>query len=112
METFIVFGSFVAIITVILRHRYRMKLLSAAMPRPEFAHFAATQAMTRPGAEAQARIEALEERLEWLERLVRESSDDGARARVASLAAGASKALAAVSAAAQPAERDARVRAL
>ena len=109
METLAVFGSFFGIIVVVLRHRYRMKLLAVATPRPELMHLAATPIMGRPGADAQARIEALEERLEWLERLVRESADAQSRARVASLAAGASKVLAAVS---PDPDREARLRTL
>jgi hypothetical protein len=112
METLIVFGSFVTIVVAILRHRYRMKLLAAATPRPEFAHLSPLAHFpdaTRGGKDAQARIEALEERLEWLERLVRESGEAKARveatrvgtrveSRVESLASGAGKVLAAITA--------------
>ena len=61
-----------------------MKLLAAATSRPDLMHFAALERGADParaGKDAQAHVEALEERLEWLERLVRESGE--ARARVA-----------------------------
>ncbi len=108
METLIVFGSFVTIVVAVLRHRYRMKLLAAATSRPDLMHFAALERGADParvGKDAQAHVEALEERLEWLERLVRESGEARARvagSRVASLgtsaAAAAGKVLAAVTA--------------
>jgi hypothetical protein len=73
------FGCVLAILHAVLRHRYRMRLLATAQP-------ALHQAASAPGhglaaADVEARVEALEERLAWLERLVRDG-DATLRSRV------------------------------
>ena len=76
------FGSMAAIIVSFLRYRYRVKLLAAAMQHPGLLQSAALSGGSA-GAEVEARIETLEEKLAWLERLV-ESGDRARLTRVRS----------------------------
>jgi hypothetical protein len=77
------FGSIATIIVSLLRYRYRVQLLAAAMQHPGLLHGAPRQSGESAGAEVEARVEALEEKLAWLERLV----ESGDRARLTRVAA-------------------------
>jgi hypothetical protein len=76
LGTLAFFGSILAILVSFFRYRYRVKLLAAAMQHPGFLH--AAQGSGAMGAEVEARVEALEEKLAWFQRLV-ESGEGTAR---------------------------------
>ncbi len=71
MNDLIPFLAIIALTALILRHRYRMKLLAAATPALD----ALPRGMARVAVDPDARIASLEEKLVWLERLVRESAE-------------------------------------
>jgi hypothetical protein len=83
----VVFGSFVATVSMTLRHRYRMKLLAAAMQTPGFSHLGPREREREGLAEMDARLEGLEEKLSWVERLASDREAQAAGALASSRAA-------------------------
>ena len=86
LQMLIVFGSFLGAFWLFFRHRYRMKLLATVQIHPGLLaglHPPSRAAGADPSrhGELDVRLEALEEKLEWLERLVQESANE--RVRVA-----------------------------